>query len=366
MKHIRLGMIGGGEGALIGNVHRIAARLDDRFSLVAGVFSSNPDRSNAFASKLGLRGYDSVDAFINGEIARDDGVEAVSIVTPNHLHADAAIKCLDAGLHVICDKPLSATSEQAARIAQAVKNSSAQFFLTHNYTGYPMVRLARDMVARGELGALRLIAVNYVQGWLANPIETEGHKQAEWRTNPAQSGAGAIGDIGTHAYNLACFVTGQDAQTLSAELNTFVQGRAVDDNAFVNLRYDSGLRGSIWASQVAIGSKNDLSLKLVGDRAALDWEQENPNELRFSKIDEPTQIIARGQMGSDEWSRTPPGHPEGFIEAFANLYRDVADCLQSGQINRTVPNVADGLAGMSFIQACQISHENDGQWTPLA
>jgi predicted dehydrogenase len=362
MRHIRLGMIGGGEGALIGNVHRIAARLDDRFSLDAGVFSSDPDRSNAFASTLGLRGYGSVDAFISGEIARDDGVEAVSIVTPNHLHADAAIKCLDAGLHVICDKPLSATSEQAGRIAQAVKNSSAKFFLTHNYTGYPMVRLARDLVARGELGALRLIVVNYVQDWLAKPIETQGHKQAAWRTNPAQSGAGVIGDIGTHAYNLACFVTGQHAQKVSAELHTFVKGRAVDDNAFVHLRYQSGLRGSIWVSQVVIGSKNDLSLKLVGDRATIEWGQENPNELRFSIIDKPTQVIARGEMGSDVWGRTPPGHPEGFIEAFANVYSDVADCLDCSQINNNVPTIADGLEGMSFIQACKDSENSNGDW----
>ncbi|MCB1339165.1 MAG: Gfo/Idh/MocA family oxidoreductase [Maritimibacter sp.] len=356
-------MVGGGQGAFIGAVHRIAARIDGKFELVAGALSSDPGRAAASAAELGLdpaRSYASYAEMARAEAARADGIEAVSIVTPNHMHAGPAVAFLEAGIHVICDKPLAATPEQAAAIAAAAATSKARFFLTHNYTGYPLIRQARAMVARGDLGRVRVVQVEYAQDWLA----TETHnKQADWRTDPKQAGAGAIGDIGTHALNLAGFVTGLEIEALSAELHSIVPGRLVDDNAHIRLRYRGGAKGQLWASQVAVGNENALRLRVYGEKGGLDWAQENPNVMSFSRFGEPKQILTRGGAGTGgDWTRVPPGHPEGYLEGFATLYSDVADAIRGTGEAGLVPGIAAGMEGMWFIQAAQESSAADGAW----
>lgn len=363
MSAIPLGMVGGGAGAFIGGVHRIAARLDGQFALVAGALSSDPARARASAAELGLaRSYDSYQDMAQAEAARPDGIRAVSIVTPNHLHAGPAIAFLNAGIHVICDKPLAATQEQAQAIAQAAQASSARFFLTHNYAALPLVREARAMVAEGAIGALRLVQVEYLQGWLADPADS---KQAEWRTDPARAGAGAIGDIGTHAWQLAQFVTGQTPQALSAELSSMVPGRPIDDDARIALRYASGARGGIWASQVAVGCENRLTLRLFGSEGALEWGQETPERLIYTPKNQPPRILTRAQDRSQSF-RTPPGHPEGYLEGFANLYKDIATVIR-GDLTHSdrIPGLKDGLSGMAFLQAAQASSRQNGAWTEV-
>lgn len=366
MKKLKLGMVGGGQGAFIGAVHRIAARLDDRFELVAGALSSDPKRSIDSAADLGIlkdRAYKDFSEMAKAEAARPDGIDAVAIVTPNHMHAAPCVAFLNAGIHVICDKPLAATENEAQQIVDAARQSSARFFLTHNYTGYPLVRNARAMVASGELGEIRLIQVEYAQDWLTHSIEAEGHKQASWRTDPKKSGAGAIGDIGTHASNLACFVTGLKIEALSAELHSFGAGRKVDDNAHIMLRFSGGARGTLWASQVAVGCENGLRLRIYGDKAGLEWSQENPNQMHFTRFGEPKQILTRGGANTGpDWTRTPPGHPEGYLEGFATLYNDIADVIASGTVNEALPTLQDGLDGMWFIQASQQSSSKNGAW----
>ena len=279
MKRIKLGMVGGGQGAFIGAVHRIASRIDGRFDLVAGALSSDPARAAKSAAELDIeRSYDNFEAMAVAESARQDGIDAVAIVTPNHMHAGPAIAFLNAGIHVICDKPLAATVEDAKAIESAVSKSKARFFLTHNYTGYPLIRQAREMVANGDLGDLRIIQTEYTQDWLTIAADAS-NKQANWRTDPVRAGAGCIGDIGTHAFNLATFVTGMVPNELSAELSSFVSGRQVDDNAFIRLRYQNGARGTIWSSQVAVGCENGLKLRVYGDKGGLEWNQENPNQM---------------------------------------------------------------------------------------
>lgn len=362
MKRLKLGMVGGGQGAFIGGVHRIAARLDDRWELVAGALSSDPERSATSAQELGIeRSYGSFQAMADAESARADGIDAVAIVTPNHMHAAPAIAFLNAGIHVICDKPLAATTSQAAELAAAVKTSDARFFLTHNYTGYPLMRQARDMVAAGDLGTIRIIQAEYAQDWLAHDTS---NKQADWRTDPTQAGAGAIGDIGTHAFNLLSFVTGLKTLEISAELHSFVLGRQVDDNAHIRLRLENGAKGQIWASQVAVGHENDLRLRIYGDHGSLQWSQENPNQMFFTRFGERPQIITRGSM-TDAGTRIPPGHPEGYLEGFANLYSDIADVLDQNADASHLPDIQSGLDGMAFIQACQISSKTDGQWVKI-
>lgn len=366
MQKIRLGMVGGGQGAFIGGVHRIASRIDGKFDLVAGALSSDPARAAASAAELGIvadRSYPSYADMAAAEAKRADGIEAVSIVTPNHMHAGPALAFLEAGIHVICDKPLAATAEQAAAIEAAVTASKARFFLTHNYTGYPLVRQAREMVARGDLGKIRLVEVEYVQDWLA---EETHNKQADWRTDPAQAGAGAIGDIGTHAINLAGFVSGLALEALSAELHSIVPGRQVDDNAHIRLRYKGGAKGQLWASQVAVGNENALRLRIYGERGGLDWAQEDPNRMSYTRFGEPRQIFTRGGAGlgggAGDWTRVPPGHPEGYLEGFANLYSDVADAIRGTGDAGLVPGIAAGLEGMWFIRAAQQSSAADGAW----
>lgn len=362
MRPVRLGMVGGGQGAFIGAIHRIAARMDGRFVLVAGALSSDPARAQASADDLGIRSHDDFKAMARAEAARDDGIEAVAIVTPNHLHADPAIAFLRAGIHVICDKPLAATPEQARRIADAVAHGPARLFLTHNYCAMPMVREARALVAEGALGALRLVQADYLQGWLSDAVHS---KQADWRTDPARAGAGALGDIGTHAWQLAQFVAGQTPDRLSADLSSMVPGRAVDDDARIALRYPGGARGGIWASQVAAGQENGLSLRLFGTDAGLEWHLQRPERLILSPRNGPARLLTRAQDRSGSF-RTPPGHPEGYLEGFANLYADIADIIRGdlSHVDR-VPGIAEGLSGMAFIAAAQASAARDGAWVPV-
>ncbi|WP_371170732.1 Gfo/Idh/MocA family protein [Aliiroseovarius sp. 2305UL8-7] len=366
MTRLKLGMVGGGQGAFIGAVHRIAARIDGRFDLVAGALSSDPARAAASAAELGIapdRSYTLYDDMARAEAARDDGIDAVAIVTPNHMHADPAVAFLNAGIHVICDKPLAASAAEAAAIKAAAAESQAKFFLTHNYTGYPLMRQARAMIARGDLGVIRLVQAEYAQDWLTEALEDDGHKQASWRTDPTKSGAGAIGDIGTHAFNLASFVTGLTAEALCAELHSFGPGRQVDDNAHILLRYEGGARGMLWASQVAVGCENGLRLRVYGDKGGLEWAQENPNQMSVTRYGEPKQILTRGGAGTGpEWTRIPPGHPEGYLEGFATLYDDIADVISTGHSNPLLPNLQDGLDGMWFINAAQRSNAQNGAW----
>jgi predicted dehydrogenase len=379
-RRLRLGMVGGGPGGFIGAVHRIAARLDDRFELAAAALSSNPEKSRKAAQDLHIpadRAYANFTEMAAAESKRPDRIDAVSIVTPNHLHFAPAKTFLEAGIHVICDKPLTTTVEDAQSLAKIVKKSGLIFGLTHNYTGYPTIRQAREMIAAGELGALRLIQVEYAQDWLTTPLEATGQKQAVWRTDPAQSGpAGSLGDIGTHAYNIACFVSGQAAEQVAAEVSTFVPGRRLDDNVQVLLRYQDGARGMLWASQVAVGNENNLRLRIYGEKAGLDWSQENPNYLHFSQYGKPTRTLTRNgaeaTASAKHASRIPSGHPEGYLEAFAQIYTDIAEQISARQANRPpsresllVPTVEDGVAGVQFISAVLASSSQNAAWINL-
>ena len=375
-RRIRLGMVGGGEGAFIGAVHRIAARLDNRYDLVAGALSSTPEKAARSAAALDLRrSYPDFARMAREEAARPDGIEAVSIVTPNHLHAAAAHAFLDAGIHVICDKPLTTTLEEARALAAHARRSRLVFALTHTYTGYPMVRQARDMVRAGRLGAIRIVQVEYAQDWLAEPLEDTGHKQAGWRTDPAKAGAGGcIGDIGTHAFNLAAFVTGLAAAEISAELTAFVPGRRLDDDVRAMLRYAGGARGMLWASQVAVGEENEVRLRVYGTAGGLDWCQRDANRLAYTPLGGVRQTLTRNGAHATEAnrrsSRVPAGHPEGYLEAFANLYSDAADAILAARDGRvpddaTFPAVTDGVAGLAFIEAALRSSSAGGEWTRL-
>ncbi len=375
MRKLRLGMVGGGQGAFIGGVHRIASRIDGQWELVAGALSSNADRAKASAAELGIapdRAYTDFSEMAQAEAAREDGIDAVAIVTPNHMHAGPAIAFLKAGIHVICDKPLSSTMSDAEAIADTVRKTGKLFILTHNYTGYPLVRQAREMIARGDLGDIRLANVEYAQDWLA---EDTSNKQADWRTDPSQSGAGCIGDIGTHAFNLMSFVSGLETQSLSADLDSFVEGRKVDDNANIMLRFKGGAKGVLWASQVAVGTENALKLRVYGTKGGIEWEQENPNVLKFTPIGEPTRILTRNGAGSTpdgaRVSRIPAGHPEGYLEGFATIYAEAAELVRHAADDTSVPEaihvptIEHGLAGMRFIAACLASSKDDGAWKPL-
>jgi len=374
-------MVGGGPGGFIGAVHRIAARLDDRFELVAAALSSDPERSRAAALDLHIvadRAYGSFAEMASAEAARPDRIDAVSVVTPNHLHHPIAKAFLEAGINVICDKPLTTTLEDALDLEKTVRHTGLLFSVTHNYTGYPMVRQARQMVSEGELGPIRVVQVEYAQDWLATPLEKTGQKQALWRTDPAQSGpGGSLGDIGTHAYNLACFVTGLTCRELAAELSTFVTGRRVDDNVQIMLRFEEGARGLLWASQVATGNQNNLRLRVYGEKAGLEWRQEEPNCLWFAALGKAPGLIYRAGPAAGpvaaHASRVPAGHPEGYLEAFAQLYADVAEQLSARIEARSpspasllVPTVEDGVAGMRFISAVIESSRGNSAWTPLA
>ncbi|MBN9035057.1 MAG: Gfo/Idh/MocA family oxidoreductase [Rhizobiales bacterium] len=377
---IRLGMVGGGQGAFIGAVHRIAARLDGEFALVAGALSSDPERARASAAELGLdagRSYGSFAEMARAEARRPDGIEAVAIVTPNHVHYAAARAFLEAGIHVICDKPLTSTLADAKRLAALAERSGKVFVLTHNYTGYPMVRQAREMVEKGQLGEIRLVQAEYPQDWLTVKAEASGSKQAEWRTDPARSGAGgATGDIGTHAYNLARFVTGLELDSLAADLDSFVEGRRLDDNAHVMLRFKGGSKGMLWASQVAPGNENALKLRVYGTKGGIEWAQEQPNHLWYTPFGEPKRLVTRGGAGAGaaaaRVSRVPAGHPEGYLEGFANIYAEAARAIRAARRGRkpakdvVFPTVRDGVEGVAFVEACVRSSKKNGAWTRLA
>ena len=376
MEPIALGMVGGGQGAFIGNVHRIAARMDGAFRLVAGALSADPARAQASGAELGLdpaRIYDDFRQMAVREARRRDGIRAVAIVTPNHMHAAPAIEFLKRGIHVICDKPLTATTAEARKLAKVAAESDALFILTHNYTGYPMVRQARAMVARGDLGPIRLVQVEYAQDWLTEAVE---NKQAAWRTDPARSGlGGALGDIGTHAFNLAGFVAGMEPEAIAADLSSFVPGRALDDNAHVMLRYAGGAKGMLWASQVAPGHENGLRLRLYGATGGLEWAQEDPNRLWFTRFGEAKQLITRRGAGAGpdaaRVSRVPAGHPEGYLEAFANIYTEAAAAIRAHAAGQPAPEdvvfptLQDGLNGMRFVEACVQSSARNAAWVRL-
>ena len=377
---IRLGMVGGGEGAFIGAVHRIAARLDDHYELVAGALSASSDKAMRSAAAIGLaaeRSYPDFQTMARMEAARPDGIEAVAIVTPNHMHVPVAEAFLAAGIHVICDKPLTTTLEQALRLREAVRASRLVFAVTYNYSGHPLVRHARAMVAAGELGAIRVVQVEYPQGWLAGPLEATGQKQADWRTDPARSGAGGcVGDIGTHAYQLAHFVSGMTPSQILAELTTFVPGRRLDDNVQTMLRYANGARGALWASQVAPGQDNGLRLRVFGETGALQWRQEEPNTLIWSPLGEAPRLIGRGtaamNASGQRVSRIPAGHPEGYLEAFATIYAEVAAAIVARRTGVAVdpavtfPDIEDGVAGVALVDAAVRSSAAGGVWVTPA
>lgn len=376
---IRLGMVGGGKDAFIGAVHRIAARIDDEYELVAGALSSTPEKARESGALLGLapdRTYDDFATMAKREARRKNGIEAVAIVTPNHMHAPVAREFLKRGIHVICDKPLTATLVEAKRLRKAAADSGTLFVLTHNYTAYPMIRQARAMVADGTLGKIRVVQVEYAQDWLATPVEASGSKQAGWRTDPAQSGAGgATGDIGTHAFNIAGFVTGLRLESLAADLQHFVPGRRLDDNANVLLRYEGGARGMLWCSQVATGCENALRLRVYGEKGGIEWEQEEPNRLWYTPLGEPKRLLTRGGAGADanaaRVSRTPGGHPEGYLEGFANIYAEAARAIRARRDHQPVPKevifptLDDGVAGVAFVEACVKSSARNGAWVTL-
>ncbi len=377
-RRIRLGMVGGGQGAFIGGVHRIAARIDDRYELVAGALSSDPQRASASAAELHIdpqRSYSDFRVMAKAEAQREDGIDIVTIVTPNHLHAGVAAAFLDGGIHVVCDKPLCTSLADAMALVQRVRQSKCLFALTHNYSGYPMVRHAREMVAAGELGEIRVVQAEYAQDWLSTSLESTGQKQASWRVDPAQAGAGgSLGDVGSHAEHLARFISGLELTEVSADLSTFVAGRRLDDNAHVLLRYAGGARGMLWSSQVAPGNENNLRVRVYGSRAGLEFRQENPNQLWFTPLGQPARLITRGGSGSGvaagHATRIPSGHPEGYLEGFAQLYRDMAEQLHARWEGRTpdplactVPTVEDGARGMKFIEAVVESSHANGRWT---
>ena len=371
---IRLGMVGGGNDAFIGAVHRIASRIDDKFELVAGALSSTPEKSRASGEALGLpRVYDDFKSMAIREARLKTGIEAVSIVTPNHVHFAAAREFLKRGIHVICDKPLTSNLPDAKKLVKMAEASGAIFVLTHNYTGYPMVRQARQMVANGDIGKIRVVQVEYPQDWLS--VEQD-FKQAEWRTDPARSGAGgSTGDIGTHAFNLACFVTGLEVESLAADIQAFVPGRQVDDNAHVMLRFQGGARGMLWSSQVAPGNENALRIRVYGETGGLEWAQEDPNYLWHTPFGEPKRLITRNGAGSGDasarMSRIPAGHPEGYLEGFANIYSEAAAAIVASRSGETppedvmYPTVQDGLKGVQFVSACVNSSKRNAAWVKL-
>jgi predicted dehydrogenase len=380
-RRLRLGMVGGGLGAFIGPVHRMAARLDDRYEFVAGALASDPARARASGAALHLaadRIYDDFVAMAAAEQARDDGIDLVAIVTPNRIHHRAATTFLDAGIHVLCDKPLATTFDDAADLVDRVALSGLVFVVAYNYTGYPMVRQARELIAAGESGEIRLVQVEYAQEWLTEPLERGGHKQAAWRTDPHEAGpGGCVGDIGTHAFHLAEFVTRHEVAEIAADLSAAVAGRALDDNVQMLLRFASGARGALWASQVAPGCDNALRLRVFGSSGAIEWHQETPNDLPLAQFGRPTRLLTRSGAGLTasctlHGGRLPAGHSEGYVEAFASLYADAATLIGSRlgwhpQPAGTdlVPSVRDGARGVAFVAAALASSQRNSAWTAL-
>jgi predicted dehydrogenase len=381
-RKLRYGMIGGGRGAFIGAVHRIAAQMDGQAELVAGAFSSDPQRSRDSAADLFVtaeRAYGSYQDMAVAEAARPAGerLDFVVIVTPNDQHFPAATLFLEHGFNVVCDKPVTLTLAEARALRETVARTGKVFVLTHNYTGNAMVKQARALVRGGALGTLRKVVVEYSQGWLARDIESSGHKQASWRTDPARSGAaGCLGDIGVHAENLARYVTGLRITELCAELTTFVPGRRLEDDGNLLLRFEGGARGVLHSSQIAVGEENNLILRVYGSEASLEWHQEHPNELIVKYPDRPREILRRGNAYVGEAAqgatRIPAGHPEGYLEAFANLYREAFRAIAAEVAGEPPPDhpdfpgIDDGVAGMAFIEAAVASARQGAAWVPVA
>jgi len=371
---LNLAMAGGGEGAFIGAVHRMAAALDGDWRLVAGAFSSDAGRNARTADRLNLdpaRAYPTLDALLAGERCRPEGerADAVAIVTPNHLHAPMAIAALEAGFHVLCEKPMALSVAEAQAIADAARAGGRRFGLAFTYSGYPLVAEARARVARGDLGTIRLVQVEYLQGWLSRAIDAGGNRQAEWRTDPARAGlGGCLGDIGTHAFHLAEHVTGLEVDAVSADLAIHVPGRRLDDDVGALLRFRGGARGILSVSQVAAGEENGLRLRVYGTRGGLEWSQTEPNSLHLRWLDRPAELVRAAGPGltpdAQGLCRTPAGHPEGYIEAFANLYRGFAAAIR-GEGGGWCPGVADGLRTMRFVEAVVANAAADTKWTPI-
>lgn len=377
---LRLGMVGGGADGFIGAVHRMAARLDDRFELVAGVLSSDPTRGRQTGRALHIpsdRLYSSALEMAQAEAKRNDPIDAVAIVTPNHLHHDAAMAFLGAGIHVMCEKPLATSLSDAVAMNVAAADSGCILAVCYVYSAYPMVRRAKALVASGLLGSLRLVQVEYPQGWLSADVENQNNKQAEWRTDPERSGrAGSLGDIGTHAFHLAEFVLGRRCVGVLGELTRFGPARRLDDDCRVFLHFEGGIRGSLWASQVAAGTENGLQIRLFGERGSLRWQQETPDRLTLSALDAPPNVLTRGGplLEGEEVSRfrLPAGHPEGFVEALGQLYVDFARRIDASRAGRMpsredllLPVGDDGVRGLQFIEAVLDSDRNGNRWTSL-
>lgn len=371
-RKLRMGLVGGGPGSFIGAVHRIAAELDGEIELVAGAFSSDPTRSRAAGSNYGVhssRAYPSYSAMLAAETSRVDRIDFVTIATPNDLHLPVAKAALEAGVAVMSDKPMTATYAEARELASVVAAATVPYRLTYTYTGYPLVREARQLVADGFIGSVRKVVVEYSQGWLSEPIERDGSKQAEWRTDPKRAGqGGCIADIGVHAFNLAEFVSGRRVQKVSADLNSIVPGRTLDDDCNILLRFENGAVGALICSQIAVGALNGLHLRIYGQKASLEWRQEQPNVLTryFPDGRSENRYTGAGGLGRDAVAATrlPAGHPEGYLEAFANLYRDFAKLLRGVDSASLLPGADAGLRGMALISSA-ISSSRAGQWSVL-
>ena len=383
-RKLRMGLVGGGAGSFIGRVHSIAACLDNRAVVTAGALSSNPERSKASAPDYDIaesRAYGSYETMMDAEskLPEDERIDFVSVTTPNHTHYEIARAAVEAGFNVICDKPMTFDFAQAEALLETVTNSDVVFAVTHNYTGYPLIRQAREMILGGELGEINAIRAQYIQGWLRDPLEKEDQKQASWRTDPSKSGAaGAFGDIGTHAYNLGRYMTGLLPESVSCSLKTFVEGRRLDDYGTALVRYENGGLGTVTASQISHGRENDLEIEIDGTKGALRWRQENPNELIYRENGKPHQIYTRDpnapfmNASGAGACRLPSGHPEAFFEAFANVYASAYDAMiqraNGGSFEKRdtiYPNVFDGVEGMYFIQQCVNSSGQDAAWLPL-
>ena len=376
---IRMGMVGGGAGSFIGPVHRMGAELDGQIKLVAGAFSQNAERSREAGVTFGIqpeRAYANFQQMVEQESKRPDPIDFVCIVTPNHLHLPIAVAALDHGFHVMSDKPATATLAEAKTLEAAVARTGLLYGLTFTYTGYPMVREARRLARSGALGRIRKAVVQYSQGWLSSSLETTGHKQAAWRSDPAQSGlGGAIGDIGVHAFNLLEYVSGQKVAEICADLNAVVAGRVLDDDCNVLLKLDNGAPGVLFASQIAAGDRNDLQLHLYGEKGGLHWWQENPNHLNINWLGQPSQTLHAGadylQEATRGEFRLPTGHPEGLIEAFANIYRDFAGAIRARKTDKVakmsefVPGIDEGVRSMAFVERAVTSSRNREGWVKL-
>lgn len=377
---LRYGMVGGGQGAFIGDVHRKAVNLDGKAEIAAGCFSKDYQNTLATGASLGIaedRLYKSFEEMAVAEGKRTDKIDFVIIVTPNHLHAPAAKAFLQNGIHVVCDKPLTPSVQEAEELAQLAKAKNLLFCVTYTYTGYPMVKHIREMVKRGDIGDIRFVNAEYPQEWLARPIEKDGQKQAAWRTDPSQTGrSNCVGDIGSHIENMVSYLTGLRIQAVCARLDTFVAGRVLDDNATIMVNYTSGAKGLYWSSQIAAGHDNALRVRIYGTKGAIEWAQENPNYARVSMLDQPTQYLSRGRDAlypqAAKYSRIPSGHPEGYFEAFANIYTTFINALSKKLSGAALtaedldfPQLPEGIDGVKFINACVDSSQQGAVWLSL-